>query len=234
MLKDLYPYEERLKTNDKCPGAYVITHVSTGIMYIGSSLRPAERVSFHLSRLRKGLHDNTKFQEHYRSDSKLEWKYYLVKDRDTAYDLEQALIEYYQIKGELFNIAMDVRAPRRGVAMCPEHKEKFRNARLGKKNSPEHRKKISEALTGTKQTEERKQRSSEIRKGIPLTSEKYNKLWKYTRLLQKPLMGDGVRYDGTRDAGRKLKIDPKTVAYRIKCKRSKYDGWYYITDPLSK
>lgn len=228
MLEDLQSFSGKLKTTDNKPGAYVITHVGTGLLYVGSALKPAERISYHIYRLKNGLHSNKRLQRAYDEDNRLEWKYFLVGDREAAYSLEQSLIDHYYPKNKLFNISIYVKSPHKGRKLSPDHASKLTKSRLGKTNSSEHRKKISAALTGIKQSKERRQRSSEARKGKPVSETHQEHLRELGRKKQKQMMGDGVRYDGCRDCARKLKIHVCTVLHRINSKLPKYDGWYYL------
>lgn len=115
MLKKpkLRPYITTITNKDKIFVAYLIVHTNTKRVYVGSSGQPGIRFKSHFRELKKGKHVNYKLQELYDSDPEFHTIVYKVANRAKAFDLEQALINYYLKKGLVLNISLNARFTRR-------------------------------------------------------------------------------------------------------------------------
>lgn len=131
MLKKprLRPILEIPKSKDKIFVAYLIVHTNTKRVYVGSTGQPGIRFKSHFRELAKGKHINYKLQEAYDTDPTFHTILYKVKNRAKAFDLEQALINYYLQKGLVLNISLNARFTRRRVVIRSDGTVKRRKRR---------------------------------------------------------------------------------------------------------
>jgi predicted GIY-YIG superfamily endonuclease len=87
--------------------AYLIRNKASSKVYVGSTSHPGGRISAHRSNLKRGVHENKNLQALYNESPHIDFVMYEVEDRETAYVLEKALIEHFNEKDELLNIALD-------------------------------------------------------------------------------------------------------------------------------
>jgi len=87
--------------------AYVIRNSSSPMVYVGSTGYPGARVSHHRGNLKRGNHDNKKLQEIYNLYPHIDFIFYEVATREAAYELEKALIEYYNKSDLALNVDLD-------------------------------------------------------------------------------------------------------------------------------
>lgn len=114
-------------------GVYVITHIATGIRYVGSAGNVSKRKDDHMYRLRKGTHENKYLQDAFNLNSELKWRLILVENRQEAFDLEQVIQDEYRLMGEeLFNIGLDVRHHQIGRLRTEEERRKQSQSCMGR------------------------------------------------------------------------------------------------------
>lgn len=104
----------RGKPNDisKSPGAYCITNVATGNVYIGSTGTLGCRVSGNESCLRRGVHRNPNLQKAYDESAEIEFLLLPTTTVEEARILEQQLVDEFKDSGHLCNIGItDVSRP---------------------------------------------------------------------------------------------------------------------------
>jgi predicted GIY-YIG superfamily endonuclease len=130
------------------PGAYCITHVETGKVYIGSTGNLATRVSGNLGALKRNKHKNNNLQKVFNDDSTVE---VLVKPTATLTDavaLEQQLVNEFKDTKYLCNIGItDVARPQLGVegqTRTTKHKEQISEKNRLYAKTPEGRQHILE------------------------------------------------------------------------------------------
>ena len=87
--------------------AYLIRNRASSKVYVGSTCHPGGRVSAHRSNLHRGVHENKNLQALYNESPNIDFVFYEVTSRESAYELEKALIDHFHEKGELLNIALD-------------------------------------------------------------------------------------------------------------------------------
>lgn len=121
----------------KICGVYVVHHLETEKFYVGSTTNLYNRSKMHESSLRLGKHKNTNLQEAYNSSSEVIISCVPTTTIEEARKIEQDIIDDHRETGVLFNISIDVDAPRRGLECSEEHAEKLRLANTGKARSPE-------------------------------------------------------------------------------------------------
>lgn len=107
MLDTLTPLDTHPKHGEVVYVAYLIHHVESGKVYVGSSGTPQRRISRHYSNLKLNKHPNPVFQAYYDVDPKLRHVLYQVGSREEAFALEQALLDYFAADGRLINHDLD-------------------------------------------------------------------------------------------------------------------------------
>lgn len=87
------------------PAVYILLLEECGMYYIGSTSDLHSRITNHLSKLRRGKHDNGSFQKCYDAakNKSFRVKYIRAKDRKEAYEIEQLLLDKHMDSGLLFN-----------------------------------------------------------------------------------------------------------------------------------
>lgn len=85
------------------PTVYLLYQEATRKVYIDSSTTPDHAVYEHLLKLSRGIHRDLNLQELYDQDPNFYHVYYTVSSEIEAYDLNQALFDYYQPTGLLIN-----------------------------------------------------------------------------------------------------------------------------------
>ena len=161
---------------DARPGVYLIEHVESGLVYVGSSVNVKNRISRHLTEFKYGTHGNAhllRAWQKYGADafriSILEY----LPSVDGLIECEQRHIDARRCADRAFGYNIVPRADRR--EMSAETKAKIsaagKTAQLGKVVSRETREKIAAALRGSKLSPETIEKRSAKRRGIPLTPE---------------------------------------------------------------
>lgn len=122
-------------------GAYLIKHIPSDLVYVGSTADVSRRESEHFSMLRRGKHSCEPLQRLYDESAdqqEFEYLFHPTENREEAFDLEQEWITEKERDGVLVNVAQDARCSTKGREFSQETKEKLRQARLGKPLSKEH------------------------------------------------------------------------------------------------
>lgn len=229
MIDQLVPYEGQLKIHDEKPGAYVIFHEATGRVYVGSSGKPGYRLSRHKTLLKGKRHDNPRFQELYDACDRLRHTVYLVADRDAAYELEQALIDYYNERGLLTNIGLDAKASNRGRVASDSTRAKQSVAKLGKQLSDETRQRMSEGAlaAGWVRTSEQREHLSQLKKGKPQPEHIRKLLLERISARMRPVRIGDIVYATTIDAGKGLGLSRETIGNRVRSTSPKWKEYSY-------
>lgn len=168
------------------PGAYTITHIASGSIYVGSTGDLDVRKRLHLSALRLGDHRNDRLQDLFIEDDRLEFVEYPTATKHDALTKEQELINYHKSPLLLNVHTLDVRNPSAS------------RAANGYRHSEETRRKIAAGNTGKVLTEKCKQK---MRESSP-------------RAL--PVMIEGKRYPSVIEASRALGMTFSAVRSRLK------------------
>lgn len=215
MLETLNPHQGRLAELKHFCGAYVLKHPSTGKMYIGSSINMYGRYFNHQGALRANRHKNPNLQAAFNACDKLDFVFYKTDDREEAFKLEQALIDYYMPQGVLFNVGEDVHAPNLGREFSEETKEKISKVRTGTKASEETKAKLSKMRKGIKKSLDHRLKIAEVHKAKPLTAEKLQHCKDLGVKNRIPVMVDGVRYPSVTHCANALGLKRSVVQYRL-------------------
>lgn len=181
----------------KLCGAYTITHIKSGKVYVGSTNDLGSRRLHHLSALKLGTHRNKELQKAFEEDSTLEFFHVITEDREAAYLMEEELMRLN--KNKLFNRAIDVKAPMSGLTHSEQTRLKIGAANSlalkGRKLSLEHAEKVSRTLLASNLSR------------------------------QKRVQIVGVVYNSLNEAARALNLNPGTLYHRLKSTNSAFLDW---------
>lgn len=162
----------------KQPGAYIIVHVQSSKVYIGSTSDLHTRRSKHLSALKHGRHKSKNLQAVYDVDQELKFIDFPTADVEKALDEEQMLIDAYPEEFLLNVVRMNVRNTMASLSA------------LGYKRPKEVFEKISASNMGKKlleTTKEKMRQSSAMAVEVSIDGIKYNSFTSAAKAL-------GVKY----------------------------------------
>jgi len=91
------------KHNEHERVVYVIHHVKTRKVYVGTSINPNKSVYKHYWLLSRNQHHNRILQEIYNDSKDLYHVYYVVKEKEDRQKIKNALIEYFVKEGRSLN-----------------------------------------------------------------------------------------------------------------------------------
>jgi len=110
--------------------------------YFGQSVNLKERKRAHRTALEQGKHPNPKMQSVYNKYQDFQWQEVSYCSHTELDEQEQRLLDAFWGTEGCMNLARDARAPRRGIKVSEETREKMRKAMRGKKHSEEAREKM--------------------------------------------------------------------------------------------
>ncbi len=133
---------------------YQIRNTRTDRCYFGQTKKPRARQSAHFYLLKRGKHHSVHLQHAWNQDGEGTFRFeILLEVPDDLGDLcEQMLLD--ETRGSSYNIAIDARHGRRGLAHSAETKEKIAQSKRGKKLSEETKRRMSNAHQGRIRTPE--------------------------------------------------------------------------------
>lgn len=202
------------------PGVYVIHHTQTGRFYVGSAGNVPERLSTHRNRLRSGTHENRHLQAAYNDSADLTFTTMLTTSRETAFDREQATLDFFRGSPALFNIGVeDVRVPSKGVKRSDETREKIALSKTGLIHTAEHRQNISQALKGVPKPPGFSEHLREVNLNHPRRAELNANLsdtrWSGDNPHAKGVSINGVLYGSGSEAARALGLSRSVFSRRL-------------------
>lgn len=133
-------------------GVYVLINIVDNHFYVGSSQKILHRLSAHRVMLISGNHRSKKLQNSFNKFGASSFYFYAVqvKDRETAYDIEQFLLDQTMRHDFSCNTSSDARLSSKNLTMSEEVRLKLRMLNLGKKQSQETIAKRVKHLIGKK------------------------------------------------------------------------------------
>ena len=137
----------------KC-GAYLIRHIFTNKIYVGSSGDLRERIWRQRRHLSLGINRNKYLQDVYNINNKIEIYLLITETREDAFSLEQDFIDYFKNSGLLLNVAMDARVSMKERIITKETRDKISKAHTGKSLTLDHIEKIRQSNLGQKRSQE--------------------------------------------------------------------------------
>lgn len=207
----------REKFRLKFPGVYVLTHLSTGNFYIGSSNDIAGRLSEHSWKLGRGIHESDRLQELFNLDRDVEVTLVIpTKTVEQARQQEEEMLLEQRESPLLVNRIFQANVL---------YQSGEANPMFGRPVSETTRKKLSVANKGRKfHTDESKARIAASKLGKPLSAEHIAKL----RLKAKPVSIKGVKYNSAVEAAEALGISQYTVRVYAVSKKPQHADWFYL------
>jgi hypothetical protein len=206
-------------------GAYLLRHVKTGKVYVGSHhdlyLRPYQ----HKSLLRNHKHFVPEFQAAFNDDPELEVFFIITNTRQQGYEIEQEILDRFHGTGLLFNQAKDARLAQKGLVVNAATRKKLSLAGKGRPHSEEHKRKLKLARVGWRNSPEaiEKMKASAKRRGINP---------EMTRLAAlknaRPVMVEGQRYESIKAVSQAFGLYASTVIKRLNSKNPKFANWFYV------
>ena len=187
-------------------GAYVIRHPASGCFYIGSTENYPRRRSKHETDLRYGRHHCQPLLQVYRLDSALTWDFFPTNDRESAYRLEQELIDRHRNDPLLCNVYHSV-----------GQRDAWGSAAGGAR--------ISEKNSGRTHSAESRARMSVTRQGRPPPPQATAAMVESKRL---PVSIDGIVYSTASEASRATGVAVKTVLNRARNAGKKYNNYAIV------
>lgn len=233
--------------DEKIPVVYMFHNSITGEAYIGSTNDELTRKRTHTRKLINGNHPNKKFQAAFDRDQNFDFVAVEVKDREEAFDLEQAIIDEFSDNKFLLNISRDSRYC--NINISEETKEKLRQANIGKIQSEETKEKRRQSMLGKNlgktHTEETKKYISLIQIGKKLSIEHRQKIGlaglgrvdkPETTIRRKEaamkravkVNADGVIYDSIREAAQAHGICDSSIRDRVNSESERFQSWHFI------
>lgn len=182
------------------PGCYLVEHVPTGNVYVGSSVDLAGRITGNLNSLKNGKHKNKNLQTLFDKEPTVEVSFQPTETEEKARSLEQETVNKLLPTGKLCNVAVvDVTKTRVGLKLSPEAVQKIALSHTGRKRTDEARKNMSEAQKAYISTPEGQQRLSAM----------VNKISRTVTI-------DGISYPSISEASRSLGIPYTTLVKKYK------------------
>lgn len=224
------------------PGVYLIHHVKSNKIYIGSTVDFTERTAKHLTRLKNDSHHCKAFKKDYDEDNWITFYFKPCKDQETAFDEEQKLLDKYIGKPFIYNKAPNARSQTgfkhseetkqkmSAVRSTPEMKAFVSNLNKGRIASLETRQKISLGGMGRKPSERNKAITSKLFKGVPRTKEAIENMRIANLARSKPVMIEGVRYDSARVYHELTGMGRSTIEYRLNSTKPHFNNWSYVNE----
>lgn len=207
-------------SSERTPAFYKVVHVPTEMEYAGSTKNVYLREAVHRSRLKRGVHPNKDLQKAYDSDPNISFHYEPTETQAEASAKEQQYLTDNKDSGKLFNKAMDVNAPGKGVFPNEETRKKISEAGLGRKHTEETRVQMSNSSLGKNagitRSDAHRAAVSNRHKGVPLSDEHKEKAYKARQLVgNSVIVIDDKEYASKTEAAIQLGICRPTVTARV-------------------
>lgn len=228
-------------------GYYILTHIPSGMFYVGSTVNLDKRLRRHRSELLKGFHANKKLQEVYTDWLDIKIETYPTKSFDEAREKEQELLDRYigtrfccNVSANSLNPMDGLRPfiPRetrvknlekaldviRGRPLSDSHKENLSKSKRGRALTEEHKAALSRSKTGKTLSEAHRLAISVGNKGNQI-SEEHRKL--ISDIKSKKISIDGTVYKSLRSAVSEIGLSDVTIRKRLKDDVN-FPTWFYV------
>jgi group I intron endonuclease len=196
------------KNNPKVSGVYMIHHIDTDKVYVGSTNDLYNRENKHRGMLKNNKHSNKNLQDAFNVDNNINFLCLDINNRDDAFEYEQQILDDFLDSGLLFNVSKDAKLPNNGLTHSDETKQKMSDVKIGKVFTTEHKQNLSLSHSGRIITDTQKE------------------CLKIGRLaILKPVIVDNVKYDSITETAKAFGIHPETVSRRIK--NNNFSTWNF-------
>lgn len=209
------------------PGCYIALHVESDKVYVGSTSSLYDRVTDHITALRRNVHKNKPLQELYNENPHVEFFVQPTASKRDAEKLEQQLVDGLMPTGKVCNVAVkDVLKSKLGVKLSEEHKAAMLKCNLGLKRSDEVRENMRKAHLGKPLSELQKENLSKSHLARLSTPEGKASHAKGIQKLMHSVMCDGHKFESKTAAAIALGVDVTTIMHR--CKSNNYPNYYEV------
>lgn len=177
---------------------YLLKSFTTGELYIGSTNNVKVRLGHHHNSFITNKHKNPRFRELTKTltPDYIDAIIVFIDDRETAFDVEDLLLDKYSNDPLLMNIATDARVSQKGRPLSKEHKQKLSEIKKKIGITPENRAAIIEGM-----------KKSELVKAH---------VKKINAMCREPISINGVVYESVTEAKKSLKINSSKLNSLIK------------------
>lgn len=214
---------------------YQIENLVTGIKYYGRTNNPQRRKTTHFRELEQNKHINSKLQNAFNKYGKENFVFTIleeIEDKEKVFERE----EYYlNLEEEKYNISKSSRSPGNYIhygsdnGFYGKHHSEETKSKIGLKASIRYRGE-GNPFYGKKHTEETKrliaEKTRETFRGVPKTEE-WKKKMRACSPKNIPILIEGKEYISISEAARELKVDRKTISYRLNSKSEKFSEYRY-------
>jgi hypothetical protein len=201
------------------PGVYTLTHVPTGVFYIGSTKDLRKRLREHKRALQKGKHYNPKLQQCTTDWDDIRATCVATSNVALARKFEDSLIRKNEGNPDFANIVGPDYG--RGVKKSAEARQKMSQAKIGTTRSPEVCKAISDNNKGKVRSEETRERMRIAQRGTVPTAA----IAKAAELNSMAVTVSGVNYPSAVAASVALDVHVSSVKRRVHSKLEKFKDW---------
>ncbi len=181
-------------------GIYLILNTKNGKLYLGQAQDLRRRWNEHTRKLRNNIHKNAHLQAAWNKYGATAFVFKVLEhcDIDRLNEREQHFLNIYIPKGNCYNIALDVLAPRRGIPHSIETRRKMSEATRrqippmrGRNHSEMTRRKMSEAAKKRQPVsdETRKKIGEANRQRLPVSDKTRIKLSELSKGENNPMFG---------------------------------------------
>lgn len=190
------------------PGFYKITDCFGGIRYVGSTNNLYSRFHNHKHQLTTQGHVNSRLQD-VSDHGVLYFVPTVTPTKEEALEIEQSHLDDDALRATLCNVATDAVASATDLRRTPEHRQKLRQAMLGKRHSEATRAKMSQSRIGHSHNAGYEQTAEQIAARVAAISS--------------PVVIDDVKYPSMKLAAQALGVAQQTVSNR--CASSNFPTW---------
>lgn len=120
------------------PGIYLITDLTVGKSYLGSSQNVVQRFRQHNWALQRGNHANRDLQEAYNKGNVLVPIPFPINDNSNVLEIEKTLIDEFKGTDAIYNLHTGASSPMLGKSHSEETKAKMSEVAQRRVRTPEH------------------------------------------------------------------------------------------------
>lgn len=209
-------------------GVYVLIFVGSGRYYIGSTSHLYRRLAQHENHLHLGTHFHDNLQREFELSPQLVIRVQRTDCRESAYDLEQDLLDRYLTDRDCLNKSGDARVSFKGSQHSDLTKRLLSNLATGRKMSDLFKAKISLAMTGRIVSEETRGKIAASKVGIERPDHVKDILRDCNEARSRKVSAGGVVYSSVNAAAKALGVDNRTVENRARSTTGRFDDWFFI------
>lgn len=194
-------------------GMYILTHIPTGMFYIGSSQNIERRLAQHRQKLNLQVHPNHRFQKVFQKWDDVKVETFLTETVQEARDKETELLKVHVGSDLCFNYNTDANNPAANVI---KYRSTVRNTGY---NS------VDRVYPPKKTKEEISKIAKERRAKFPLSAAARERI---SQARSRLISIEGTEYPNARVASESLGLAEGTIYRRITSKSTRFKDWHYV------